>query len=107
MTNKVIENYVLKDKLGAGQYGNVYMAEDQNNKEIPVAVKVMHVQKFKMTPKLQEFTSNEISILKKMKSPHIIKFIEMLRTVNNYYLVYEYCNGGTLGDYLKRKKKLK
>ena len=42
-----------------------------------------------------------------MKSPHIIKFIEMLRTVNNYYLVYEYCNGGTLGDYLKRKKKLK
>lgn len=48
----------------------------------------MHVQKFKMTPKLQEFTSNEISILKKMKSPHIIKFIEMLRTVNNYYLVY-------------------
>jgi serine/threonine protein kinase len=52
MTNKVIENYVLKDKLGAGQYGNVYMAEDQNNKDI-VAVKVMHVQKFKMTPKLQ------------------------------------------------------
>lgn len=57
MTNKVIENYVLKDKLGSGQYGNVYMAEDQNSKDI-VAVKVMHVQKFKITPKLQEFTSN-------------------------------------------------
>ena len=106
MTNKVIENYLLKDKLGSGQYGNVYLAEDQNTKDI-VAVKVMHVQKFKVTPKLQEFTSNEIAILKKVKSPHIIRFIEMLRTVNNYYLVYEYCNGGTLGEHLTRKKKLK
>ena len=30
----------------------------------------------------------------------------MLRTANNYYLVYEYCNGGTLGDYIKSKKTL-
>lgn len=30
----------------------------------------------------------------------------MLRTANNYYLVYEYCNGGTLGDYIKIKKRL-
>lgn len=30
----------------------------------------------------------------------------MLRTNNNYYLVYEYCNGGTLSDYIKSKKRL-
>lgn len=42
MTNKVIENYVLKDRLGSGQYGNVFMAEDQKSKSV-VAVKVMHV----------------------------------------------------------------
>lgn len=30
----------------------------------------------------------------------------MLRTNNNYYLVYEFCNGGTLGDYIKSKKRL-
>ncbi len=30
----------------------------------------------------------------------------MLRTSNNYYLVYEYCNGGTLAEYIKSKKRL-
>jgi serine/threonine protein kinase len=30
----------------------------------------------------------------------------MLRTTNNYYLVYEYCNGGTLSEYIKAKKRL-
>lgn len=57
MANKIIENYVLKEKLGAGQYGNVYLAEDQKTKKI-MAVKVMNVQKFKTTPKLTEFVSN-------------------------------------------------
>ncbi len=106
MTNKVIENYLLKDKLGSGQYGNVFLAEDQKSRQV-VAIKVMHVQKFKTTPKLSEFTSNEISILTKVNSPHIIKFIEMLRTMNNYYLVYEYCNGGTLGQLLEKRKFLR
>lgn len=93
--NKVIENYVLKEKLGSGQYGDVFKAEDQNTGQV-VAVKVMNVKKFRTTPKLSEFTSNEIAILTKVENPHIIHFIEMLRTANNYYLVYEYCNGGTL-----------
>lgn len=30
----------------------------------------------------------------------------MLRTTNNVYLVYEFCNGGTLADYIKSKKRL-
>lgn len=69
-------------------------------------MKVMSVDKFKQTPKLSEFTNNEINILTKINHPNIIKFIEMLRTNNNYYLVYEYCNGGTLAEYIKSKKRL-
>ena len=30
----------------------------------------------------------------------------MLRTANNYYLVYEFCNGGTLSDHIKAKGRL-
>jgi serine/threonine protein kinase len=41
-----------------------------------------------------------------MVHPNIIKFVEMLRTTNNYYLVYEFCNGGTLAEYLKKRGKL-
>ena len=83
------------ESIGKGQYGSVYRAE---NKKVGgfFAVKVMSAEKFKHTPKLSEFTNNEINILAKINHPNIIKFIEMLRTPNNYYLVYEYCNGGTL-----------
>lgn len=93
------------ESIGKGQYGNVYRAEHRNTGEL-YAVKVMSVEKFKHTPKLSEFTNNEINILTKINHPNIIRFIEMLRTANNYYLVYEYCNGGTLGDYIKTKKRL-
>jgi serine/threonine-protein kinase ULK/ATG1 len=70
------------------------------------AVKVMNVEKFKHTPKLSEFTNNEIAILSKMNNVNIIKFVEMLRTANNYYLVYEFCNGGTLAEHIKAKTRL-
>ncbi len=36
----------------------------------------------------------------------MIRFIEMLRTQNNFYLIYEYCNGGTLEEIIKKKKML-
>lgn len=70
------------------------------------AVKVIKLEKFKMIPKLHEFTINEIQTLSKIKNPNIIRFIEMLRTSHNVYLIYDYCNGGTLEDIIKKKKML-
>jgi serine/threonine protein kinase len=35
---------------------------------------------------------------------NVIKFFELLKTTNNIYLVYEFCEGGTLEDYIKKKK---
>ncbi len=42
-----------------------------------------------------------MGILSKINHPNIIKFIEMLQTTTHYYLVYEFCNGGTLEDKIK------
>lgn len=55
-------------------------------------------------PKLHEFTNNEIQTLTKLRNPNVITFIEMLRTTNNIYLVYEFCSGGTLEDIIKKRK---
>ena len=55
--NKVVEDYVLMESIGKGQYGNVYRAEHPSTGEL-FAVKVMSVEKFKHTPKLSEFTNN-------------------------------------------------
>ncbi len=72
--NKTIEDYILQEKIGSGQYGYVYRAEHKKTKQL-FAVKVMNADKFKQTPKLTEFTNNEINILSKMSHPNIIRFV--------------------------------
>lgn len=63
----------------------------------------MSIEKFKEIPKLHEFTMNEIRNLTKIDNPNCVRFMEMLRTSNNMYLIYEYCNGGTLEQAINRK----
>lgn len=58
---------------------------------------MVKADRFKQFPKLEEGASNEINILTNLEPcPHIIRYYDMLKTVNNFYFVYEYCNGGTL-----------
>lgn len=38
--------------------------------------------------------------------PFVNKIYECLETTNNIYIVLEFCNGGTLLDYVKKNKKL-
>ena len=61
------------------------------------------MDRYRNTPRLEEFTTSEINVLSRLDCPHIIRFVEILRTASNYYLVYEYCNGGTLEQLLKKK----
>ena len=100
--NKVIDNYILSEVLGVGQYGKVYKALNIQTNSL-FAVKLVKKQKFDEDDKLEEFTMNEIQTLAKIDNPNIVKFIEMLKTPNNYYFVYEFCNGGTLENLLKIK----
>lgn len=92
MSAKVVENYSLLEVIGQGQYGKVYKALNIKNNSL-VAVKVVKIEKFKEVPKLEEFTMNEIQTLARINNPHVLKFIEMLKSSRNYYFVYEFCNG--------------
>ena len=100
--NKVIDNYTLSEVLGVGQYGKVYKALNIKTNSL-YAVKIVKKQRFDEIEKLEEFTMNEIQTLVKIDNPNVIKFIEMLKTPNHYYFVYEFCNGGTLENLLTIK----
>jgi len=101
----MIDDYHLEKMIGSGQYGKVYMATNTKTKEV-VAIKCISMSKFRIVPKLEELTRNEINILSSLKNPNIIQFKEMLRTTNNMYMVYEYCNGGNLEEYLHKSRRL-
>lgn len=98
--NRIVEDYSLNEKIGEGVYGKVYHATKHG---ASYAVKVIPVQTFKDNAKLEECTVNEIETLSSIPAnDHIIKYIEMLGTQNNYYFVYEFCNGGTLDRLIKK-----
>lgn len=46
--------------------------------------------------------TNEIETLKKLKSENILKLYDVFHTVNNSYIITEYCDKGDLGTYLKK-----
>lgn len=46
---------------------------------------------------------NEINILSSIEAnQHIIRYYDMLKTNNNFYFIYEFCNGGTLENLLAK-----
>ena len=101
--NKVVDNYILLEKLGAGQFAEVFKGKDRLN-DMQVAIKVYSLQKFLSTPKLKEMILNEIKALSELNSTNIIHYYKMLKTANNIYLIYEYCDSHTLEDYIITKK---
>ena len=94
-SKKSVEHYDLENEIGSGQFGSVYKALNKKNNEY-YAIKKVKKSIFEDEPKLKEFTVNEIQSLSKIDSPHVIKFIEMLKTTNHIYFVYDFCAGGDL-----------
>jgi serine/threonine protein kinase len=69
-----------------------------------VAIKIIPKRVFKQTPKLKALYDSECNILKKINNPNVVKYIDDFETVNNAYLVLEYCNEGDMEEYMQKKK---
>ena len=41
--------------------------------------------------------------MKLLDSDHIVRMFDIAQTSNNLYLFLEYCNGGSLDQYIKKK----
>lgn len=92
---KAIANYLIESEpLGKGQFGQVHRCTQKDNPKAHFAVKV--VKKSSLTPRLFNNLKNEINILTKINSPHVVRLQDIQRTENNFYLVMELCNGGDL-----------
>jgi serine/threonine-protein kinase ULK/ATG1 len=103
---KIVDNYTLTDYLGKGEYGKVFRAFHMDTR-IEVAVKMVSLDKFVEVGKLAELARNEIDTLRVLEDNiNVVKFVEMIKTNNYVYLVYEYCEGGTLEDLIRKRKRL-
>ena len=93
--------------IGKGAFGTVYLTlkdEDINY----YATKIIK-KSIADSPKVKKYFHNEIEILREINHKNIMKLIELKQSEENYYLICELCNGGSLhscvNKYLKMYRK--
>ncbi|KAI0318208.1 kinase-like protein [Amylostereum chailletii] len=95
-----VRPYILVGELGKGSFATVYKGYHEETRK-DVAVKT--VSKSSLSTKLFENLQSEIEILKSLSHRHITKLIDIVRAERNIYLIMEYCSGGDLTNYIKKR----
>ena len=86
----------MKQKLGGGQYGDVYEAIWKRY-NMTVAVKTLKED----TMALKDFLE-EAAIMKEMKHPNLVQLLGVCTREPPFYIVTEFMSRGNLLDYLRR-----
>ena len=102
----LLENTIqVKNKIGNGAYGEVYLGQDINTNK-KYAIKKISKRKL-LNSEMNIYFNNELKILKNLKPhPNIIRFYSIESTILNHYIIEEYCNGGNLNQVIKKKMHL-
>ena len=99
MENIPVRDYILRKKIGEGAFGKVYIATKNNTKEL-FAVKEFS-EKIAQDESIMKYLRSEINIIGQLDHPNIVKLKEAIKEQNNYYIITEYINGGSLRECLK------
>ena len=95
-------SYSIYKEIGHGSFGKVYLGKKEGEPGAPlVAIKQMELMKIKQGP--IKYLQREIELIQKVTSLHVVRLYDVIQTRTNMYLIYEYCNGGNLRQYLKEK----
>ncbi|KXN82874.1 Serine/threonine-protein kinase ATG1 [Leucoagaricus sp. SymC.cos] len=92
--------YVIVDDIGKGSFATVYKGYHEETHQ-QVAIKTVVTDK--LSSKLFENLQSEIQILKSLSHRHITRLIDIVRAEKNVYLIMEFCAGGDLTNYIKKR----
>ena len=98
-----IEDIVLIKPIGKGSFGQVFLTTKRGTQQQFATKKIQ--KSVALQEKVKKYFNNEIFILRNVSHPNIIKLYEIKQTLNNFYLVFELCNGGGLSSCLEKYKK--
>ncbi|PIL28991.1 transporter [Ganoderma sinense ZZ0214-1] len=88
-----VKPYVIVGDLGKGSFAT------QTHHQ--VAIKT--VNRSGLSPKLFDNLQGEIDILKSLSHRHITRLLDVIRAERNIYLIMEFCAGGDLANYIKKR----
>ncbi|XP_012527854.1 serine/threonine-protein kinase ULK3 [Monomorium pharaonis] len=104
MSLPTVRDYCMLEKIGTGSYATVYKAfKKDGNREI-VAVKC--VDKSSLSKSAVDNLVTEIKLLRVLKHEHIVEMRDFFWDEGHIYIVMEFCDGGDLSSFIKKKHKL-
>lgn len=97
----IADRYVLMSLLGAGGYGEVWVAADFTRERNLVAIKLLRPSGAAAEARFQ----NEMRALTLLRSHrHIVKLLDHGVQEGQHYMVMEYLSGGSLARWLTQRK---
>lgn len=96
---RIVGNYELIKCLGNGAFGYVYQAMSSISPD-PIAIKVIPKKNIKSVSDQQRL-QREIEATAFLHHPNIVQLHDFFTDNFNFYLVMDYCNGGSLNSYIK------
>lgn len=101
----LISEYTLhkKDLLGAGAFGKVYSASDNQTGEV-VAVKEVYTRSIS-TEGLHQLMQ-EVYIMERLDHPHLVEFIDVFRSRSAIFIVQKLYTGGNLVSRIDQQDRL-
>jgi len=93
-------SFLIVDLLGSGTFGKVYKVQLKNsNDKNFYAMKVINKQ-FLINNNQINYAITECNVLKLATSPFIVKLKYSFQTMENLYMILDYCPGGDLSYHL-------
>jgi calcium-dependent protein kinase len=91
------KDYTTIKELGSGSFATVYLVKHNISGNIRAMKAIQKITDDEDEDNELEII-NEINILMKMDHPNIVKIFEFYNSSTHYYLITEYCAGGSLFD---------
>ncbi|MGB0386277.1 MAG: serine/threonine-protein kinase [Ardenticatenaceae bacterium] len=104
LTGRKLGKYQIVKRLGRGGMAMVYEGY-QPDLERHVAIKVLH-KHLAADPDFVERFRREARAMGQLQHRNLVRLIDFDIDNDQYYMVMEFIEGGTLGDYLKKKAPL-
>jgi eukaryotic-like serine/threonine-protein kinase len=100
LTGSKVGKYTLKELLGQGGYGAVYLGEQKAGPK--VAVKLLDASHARDEDSIARF-KREGETAKRLEHPNIVRILEVGSSRQRHYLVMELVRGGSLERWLRRE----
>ena len=99
-------DYMLGQTLGEGEFGKVKLGWKKDGSS-QVAIKLIRRESVATNPSRLPKIYREISILRELAHPNIVRLHEMVETERHIGIILEYASGGELFDYILNHRYLK